>query len=71
MSQEKIPETSIPTVEVLTVGQLMEKLQFEDVNDRICIRVQNPEGIPPQESAICVAQPSGAWRDVFVWKPGR
>lgn len=69
MNGTAIPEESVATIEVLTVGQLLEKLQFENVNDRVCVRVQNPAGVPPFESAICIASPDGNWYDIFTWKP--
>ena len=67
---QNLPTTNIGTSEYLTVGRLLEKLQFEDVNHRVCVCVENEEGKPPALVTLLVSHPDGNLRDLFVWVPG-
>jgi hypothetical protein len=61
----------LDTSQYLTVGRLLEKLQFEDVNNRIAICVENTEGNPPGLTTPLVAHPDGNFRDLFVKAAGQ
>jgi hypothetical protein len=64
-----IPISQIDTTQYLTVGRLMEKLQFEDMNNRIAINVENPEGTVPSLVTLLLMHSDGNFRDLFVWVP--
>jgi hypothetical protein len=66
-----LPMTNIKTADVLTVGRLLEKLQFEDVDNRVCICVENPPETPPScvTLLIATADDPNEVRDLFVWIP--
>lgn len=57
----------LPTPQILTVGQLLEKLQFEDVNHRIGVCVETE--VPPGDVSLVVVDAEGDPHDLFVWCP--
>jgi len=54
--------------ENLTVGRLLEKLQFANVNDLVCVAVQHPKG-PPELVTLGIDERGGEFKPLFVWTP--
>jgi hypothetical protein len=65
-----LPTQAIDTDQYLTVGALLEKIQFDDLSNRIAVCVENPEAMPPSLVTLLVMTPETEEpRQLFVWVP--